>query len=117
MAFPATFNIAYYRGDTYEFYVRPKDQDGNAIDLTGYTPTFTIASDRGSSPAFSVVCDSELTEGDTVIKCTIASDDGATLTAGTVYVYDVEVADGSSPSVVQTYLTGTVSVTSDVSNS
>jgi len=36
MAFPAVFNISYYRGDTYEFRIYPKDANGNAFPLTGY---------------------------------------------------------------------------------
>jgi len=37
MAFPGTFNFSYYRGDTNQFVIRPKNASGSAFDLTGYT--------------------------------------------------------------------------------
>ena len=116
MATPATFNIAYYRGDTYELNVRPKDQDGNSIDLTagGFTAAFTIASSRGPSPDTSIACTADIIDEGTVIYCMIPPTQGALLSGSIVYVYDVEVSNGSA---VHTYLTGTVTVTEDVSNS
>jgi hypothetical protein len=53
MAFPGTYNISYYRGDTYEFKIYPKDASGAAFPLTGYDLSegvkFTISSDRGNA--------------------------------------------------------------------
>lgn len=51
MAFPGTYNINYYKGDTFEFNVYPKNSDGTVFNLNtdpAYTPTFTIATKRGS---------------------------------------------------------------------
>jgi len=36
MAFPGTYNISYYKGDTYEFRIYPKTADGDVFDLTPY---------------------------------------------------------------------------------
>lgn len=48
MAFPGTLNLSYYKGDTLEFRVQPKDTSDNVFDLTGYTSAkFTIATGRG----------------------------------------------------------------------
>jgi hypothetical protein len=49
MAFPGTYNINYYKGDTYEFRIYPKDAEGNAFPLGDYegSETFTIANVRG----------------------------------------------------------------------
>ena len=108
---PATKSFTYYRGDTYSFIVTPLDSDGAAVDLTSFTPSFTIADVRGSSPAF-VLAATCSKNGDTIV-CTIDSDDGDTLT-GSLYVYDVQVTDGGSPAEVHTYLTGTITVSDDV---
>ena len=117
MATPATFNIAYYRGDTYSFSIRPKDQDGNPVNLTSeWTAYFTIADERGPDYTFTVPGTVDIEDGE-VLNCSIPSDVGLTLDGDTVYVYDVEVRNTTpTPPVVQTYLTGTVTVTEDVSN-
>lgn len=106
---PANYDIQYYRGDTYEFYIQPKDIDGLPIDVSTFTPTFTIATERGTSPTASYACSAAATG--TTIHCTITAGTGATLSAGTVYVYDVGVDDGG---VIHTYLTGNVYVTDRV---
>jgi hypothetical protein len=49
MAFPGTYNFSYYRGDTNQFVVRPKNANGAAFNLTGYSAQFFIANRRGSS--------------------------------------------------------------------
>lgn len=52
MAFPGTYNINYYKGDTFEFNVYPKNSDGTAFNLNtdpAYSATFTIATKRGSA--------------------------------------------------------------------
>jgi hypothetical protein len=49
MAFPGTFNINYYKGDTYEFNVYPKTTDGAVFSMQGYESTrFTISPVRGT---------------------------------------------------------------------
>jgi hypothetical protein len=112
MAFPGTYNFNYYKGDTNEFVIRPKTSNGGAFDLTGYTANFVIASSRGDNPTFSVAAQTVVNTVSDIVTCTILPAVGATLDAGT-YVYDVEITSG--PTVVFTLLTGTITVTEQVS--
>lgn len=123
MAFPGTYNINYYKGDTFEFRVYPKDASGAAFPLGQYVAPaglvrFTIA------PAYG-----ELKEGQTAVKgyaeisndqtnilCVITPTNGNSLVAGTTYVYDIEIARESTPyNYIYTLLTGTVTVSAQVS--
>lgn len=106
---PATYDINYYRGDTYEFYIQPKDVDGMPIDVSTFTTAFLVATSRGPDPAASFNCTS--TPMGSTIRCVIPASVGATFVGNTVYVYDVQVVDGS---VVKTYLTGNIYVTDQV---
>jgi len=121
MAFPGTYNISYYKGDTLEFRMYPKDSSGAAFDLTDYadeygaSPLFTISTARGSDgvddqiDAYAEVVDNAY------ILCVIRPEDGAQLEAGTQYVYDVEISKtGGSYDTVYTLLTGTISVTDQI---
>ena len=111
MAFPITFNFSYYKGDTNEFVIRPKTSNGGAFDLTGYTAEFFIASSRGDNPTFSVEAQAVVSAVNDTVTCTILPGVGGTLDAGT-YVYDVEISNGAS--LVFTLLTGTITVTEQV---
>jgi hypothetical protein len=116
MAFPGTYDINYYKGDTYEFVAYPKDTAGNALALTDYTVTFTVSSARGSA---GVATQQECyTSKDTVngsILCVIRPDDSIDFIAGTTYVYDVQILKtGSSYPISYTILTGKISVTDQV---
>ena len=116
MAFPGTYNFNYYRGDTHEFVISPKNSDGTTFQLDSYAPggvnsaIYTIATARGSAgvktPAQAVIN----TTNDTVV-CTILPAVGRTLSAGT-YVYDVQI--NSSATNIVTLLTGSITVTDDV---
>jgi len=113
MAFPGTYNFSYYRGDTAEFVVRPKNSNGSAYDLTNYTATFTIANRRGSTGTQYVGTATVNTSTD-IITCTITPAVGRTLAAGT-YVYDVQITDVTpNPDVILTVLTGSITVTDDI---
>ena len=112
MAFPGSFSFSYYKGDTFEFVIRPKNSDGSAFDLENYTANFFIASARGDSPTFSVEAQAVVDEATNIVTCTILPGVGVQLDAGT-YVYDVEVENGAS--LVFTLVTGTVTVTEQVS--
>ena len=117
MAFPGTFNISYYKGDTYEFNVYPKDSTGQPFNLTGYTATFTIANTRGADPEVTFEAYALIPTEATSLSCAILPADAAQLVAGTSYVYDIQVsnADPELPyPLVYTLLTGTISVTGDV---
>lgn len=114
MAFPGTYNISYYHGDTFEFKIRPKTSDGSEFDLSGFSPLFTIATTRGAGGT-QYPCTAEIS-GNT-INCLIAPGQGRELTPGTTYYYDVQVSKTTNAGVlvVHTFLNGTVSVTADIS--
>jgi hypothetical protein len=110
MAFPGTYNFNYYRGDTAEFVIRPKTANGSAFDLTGYNAQFFIANARGENQTqyeMQAIVDGS---ADTV-TCTILPGAGEGLVAGT-YVYDVQIDSGAT--LVFTLLTGTITVTDDI---
>lgn len=112
MSFPATYNFNYYRGDTNEFVVRPKNSDGSSYDLTDYvgSGSYTIADKRGTGAvqkSAQAIVDATLG----TITCTILPVLGRTLTPG-IYVYDIQITDG--PDKVFTILTGSITVTDDV---
>jgi hypothetical protein len=112
MAFPATYNISYYRGDTYDFVVNPKNSNGTAFNLTGYTGLFVIASSRGNSAAFIANGTASVNASAATVTCKIPASLGSIL-SGASYVYDVEI-NNSSSSANFTLLTGTISVSQDV---
>jgi hypothetical protein len=113
MAFPGTFNINYYQGDLYEFNIYPKDSTGAAFSLDGYSVKFYIATARGTG-ATQYECVA-IIENNTIF-CQIPGGVGKTLTAGTTYVYDVQIKKPVSGGAdkIYTLLTGNVSVTADV---
>jgi hypothetical protein len=121
MAFPGTYNINYYRGDTLEFRIYPKDANGNTFSLSGFsTAKFFIQTQRGNAGYASRIEGVATIAPDfSYVQCAIAPTDqqGLSLTAGTVYVYDVEVSKTvpASYNLVYTLLTGTISVTDHVS--
>ncbi len=123
MAFPGTYNISYYKGDTLEFRVYPKDSSGAAFDLTDYedeygdnSPIFTISTSRGADGvADQILAYSSVSEDGSHILCVIRPEDGNQLESGTTYVYDIEINKEDSPyDVVHTLLTGTITVTDQV---
>jgi len=110
MAFPATYNISYYEGDTYEFNIYPKNSDGSAFSLTNFSVAFKIATARGAG-ATQYECTASISSG--AVLCKIPAAIGRQLAAGTTYVYDVQVTR-SSDSTIYTLLTGNIEVTADV---
>jgi hypothetical protein len=116
MAFPGTYNFSYYKGDTFEFNVYPKDSAGNAFDLTPYAALFTISTARGADGVANRVSAYTSVQSDH-IKCAILPSDSASLASSTTYVYDVEIndLDATEYPLVHTILTGTITVTEQVS--
>lgn len=141
MAFPSTYDFNYYKGDTFEFRIYPKKNDGTVFDLSAfYVPTnyantpddvtdnaapydsaqFTIANVRGSAATTVLKCFARVSDDNTFVQCAIRPTEGNQLVAGTEYVYDVEVRKpaglpGSGQyEVVQTLLTGAITVTDQV---
>jgi hypothetical protein len=123
MAFPGSYNINYYRGDTLEFRIYPKDANGNTFSLAGYgNAKFWIQTQRGNAGnASKIECLASISSDLTYVQCVIAptTDQGLSLVAGTTYVYDVEVSKvvSGSYNLVHTLLTGSVTVTDHVSGS
>jgi hypothetical protein len=120
MAFPATYDFNYYKGDTFEFRIYPKKNDGTVFYLdefniqTNYaslpddvtdtvapydSAQFTIADGRGptkivngvSVPVVLFKCFARVSDDNTFVQCAIRPTEGNQLVAGTEYVYDVEV--------------------------
>jgi len=110
MAFPSTYNFSYYRGDTGQFVIRPKNSnDSSAFNLTGYTALFTRANQRGAG-ATQVEAVATVDTATNVVTCTITPSVGRSLNAGN-YVYDVQIENTSQ---VFTLLTGSITVTDDI---
>lgn len=135
MAFPGTYNITYYKGDTYEFRIYPKNPDGSAFSLSLFvydddsdelTPdfdsaVFAFAETRGGDSAVGYHrCYAKISDDKKYITCAIRPDDSAYLDPTKTYVYDVQVSkpanDGDYPMVV-TLMTGTITVTDQVTSS
>jgi hypothetical protein len=117
MAFPGTYNFNYYKGDTYEFRVYPKDSSGAVFDLESFdTFNFTISNTRGSAGLENQIeAFAEVSEDFSFILCALRPADGNALTAGSQYVYDVEIAKSNAPyDLVYTLLTGNITITDQV---
>ena len=113
MAFPGTYNFSYYRGDTYQFVIRPKNANGSTFDLDAYAGNadFTIANRRGSTGT-QISATATVDTANDIITCTISGSTGRGLVAGTTYVYDVQIDNGAG--VIFTLLTGSITVTDDI---
>ena len=110
MAFPGTYNFNYYRGDTFQFIVRPKDAEGNQFDLTGYSAIFTIANQRGTG-ATQYAGTTVVNTVDDIVTCTISATTGRNLVPTTSWVYDVQITSGTT---IYTILTGNITSTNDI---
>ncbi len=113
MAFPGTYNFSYYRGDTYQFVIRPKNSNGTTFALDAYAGNadFTIANRRGSTGT-QISATATVDTANDIITCTISGSTGRGLVAGTTYVYDVQIDNGAG--VIFTLLTGSITVTDDI---
>jgi hypothetical protein len=109
MAFPGSYNFSYYRGDTFQFVVRPKTANGSAFDLAGYTAAFTIATSRGATGT-QTACTAVVNASTDIVTCTITPTVGRTLVPGS-YVYDVQITNGVE---IYTMLNGQLTVTDDI---
>jgi len=113
MAFPGTLNINYYKGDSYEFNIYPKDSSNAPFNLDGYSVKFTIAETRGSSSI--IEGHATISSDNSRIECAIMPGNGASMNAAKDYQYDVEITKNASPyKKVYTLLTGTIFVEEQV---
>ena len=110
MAFPATYNFNYYRGDTYSFSITPKNANGTSFDLTGYSSVFNIGTARGVSGVFVSVATSTVNVNSGSVDCAISPAVGNNLGL-TVYHYDVQITKNNK---TYTLVTGTINVTQDI---
>jgi len=114
MAFPATYNFSYYKGDTLQFNVYPKDNSGAPFSLDDFEVSFTIADKRGFQAtqveAYATIIDS------THISCAITPENSAALPGGSTFVYDIEIrkVDNQPYPLVYTILTGTITTQEQV---
>ena len=124
MAFPGELNFNYYKGDTLEFKVYPKINGGNdPFDLEGFSAMFKIATTRGADGLATQKEGLALVDvGSGLITCILQPDSGKELVAGTTYVYDIQIKNDTYKIIgsntikgVFTVLTGTITVTDDVS--
>lgn len=115
MAFPGTYNFNYYRGDRNEFVLSPKNANGLPFDLSNYgeTGSFTIADKRGPTRTIVKNAQAVINSENNTLVCTIIPDLGRDLSAGS-YVYDIEITDPNDEDMKFTLLTGTITVTDDI---
>lgn len=125
MTFPATHNISYYKGDTYEFNVYPRtnsDTDGDGVNdtfpLAGYEVNFTIAEKLGtlaSTDEDAILGYSVFSPDRTHIQCAITPTAGLSLDASKDYFYDVTISKTDATyDRVYTLLSGTINVSDRV---
>ena len=76
-----------------------------------YSAEYFIATSRGDNPTYRVEAQAVVDTVNDTVTCTILPGVGGTLDAGT-YVYDVQIANGAS--LIFTLLTGTITVTEQV---
>jgi hypothetical protein len=120
MAFPGTYNINYYKGDTLEFRIYPKDAAGASFLLDGYVTTFTIAEQSGAAGvATQIEAYTEVSADKASLLCVIRPEDGELLDATKSYVYDVQIDNTTTATTanyanIYTILTGSISVTEQV---
>lgn len=112
MAFPGTYNFNYYRGDTFEFIVRPKDTNGDPFALDGYSGEFTIANGRGSTGEIIQFFGTAVVNAvDNIVTCTINPGVGRSLSPDISWVYDVQITNEVN---IYTLLTGNITATDDI---
>jgi hypothetical protein len=135
MAFPGTYNINYYKGDTYEFRVYPKASDGSVYSLSPFvydhdnnqltanfdSAVFAFAETRGgdSAPGYHK-CYAKISDDRTYITCAIRPGDAQYLNPTKTYVYDVQVSkpvNGGDYPMIVTLMTGTITITDQVTSS
>ena len=114
MSFPATYNIRYYKGDLYQFVIRPKTSAGEIypIDDTTYFAYFRISTQRSGLSGSTVLASTSI--GDNSVTCELRPSVGNSLTPGITYYYDVSIEDKVNSNIVYTLLTGSITVTGDI---
>lgn len=114
MSFPATYNIRYYKGDLYQFVIRPKTSAGEIypISSTAYFAYFRISTQRSGIAGNTISANTSI--GDNSVTCELRPSTGNSLTPGVTYFYDVSIQDKTDPNIIYTLLTGSITVTGDI---
>jgi hypothetical protein len=114
LSFPATFNVSYYKGDLYQFVVRPKTSTGSPFPISEETHSvyFYISPQRGG-PALNTISAAAVIE-DGNIKATIFPSIGNQLNPTITYFYDIAIEKKIDTNELFTLVTGRISVTADI---
>lgn len=119
MAFPGTYNFTYYKGDTFEFRISPRNADGTVFNLSNYQVAFTVSTARGTAGQANRRTSYAAISGSDIL-CAILPANSATWPASQSgqYVYDVEIRNLNATPYpkVYTLLTGTISVQDQVTD-
>ena len=113
ISFPATYAIRYYEGDLYQFVIRPKDSAGDPFPISSATHDafFYVSTARGGSASATIELTASIVSGNVVATIEPSDNLGA---AATSYIYDVSVRNKTNNQEIYTLLTGTISVTRDI---
>jgi len=114
MSFPANFNIRYYKGDLYQFVIRPKTSAGDPFPISDSTHEafFYVSIARGGSQENTITLNASIVGGN--VTATILPSDVSKFNQGNNYFYDVSVVKTTNPDEVYTLLTGSLSITPDI---
>lgn len=116
MAFPATHNINYYKGDTYEMLIKPKTSTGSPFIVTDvlYSVSFKLAPQRGGPVGETILGEASII-ADNSVFVSITPSVSALLDSTKAYAYDVRIASLTDLDVVYTLLNGSITIVEGVS--
>ena len=103
-------NISIYQGDTYTHDVTLKDSSNTAIDISGRTYSGQIRPFAGSNDVTATFTTEVISGGEGRMRFSLSTAQTANIAAGN-YVYDLQETNGA---IVLTIMSGTVSVTAEV---
>jgi len=114
MSFPANFNIRYYKGDFYQFVIRPKNSAGEPFPISDSTHNafFYASTTRGGQSSNTITLNASIVSGNVV--ATILSSDVSKFNQGNNYFYDVSIKKIADPNEVYTLLTGSLTINPDI---
>jgi hypothetical protein len=107
----ATRNITIYQGDTYAHELRIKNSSNANVNITSRTYTGQVRKKRNSDTAAATFTSEITNAANGIVVLSLTSAQTANIAAGT-YVYDFQETNGA---IITTLITGTVTVTGEVS--
>jgi len=107
----ATRNITIYQGDTYAHELRIKNSSNANVNITSRTYTGQVRKKRNSDTAAATFTSEITNAANGIVVLSLTSAQTANIAAGT-YVYDFQETNGT---IITTLITGTVTVTGEVS--